>query len=179
MNETGSNKLYIDNSGALADDALIYGDFELDYLSFDADVNITWDLNVEGNIAAVGTISPSDVRWKKNVNTYENALDKVMELRGVTFEWKTELDMKRTFPDKPQIGVIAQEIESVIPEVVKTNDEGYKLVDYSKLTVVLIEAMKEQQRMIEELQKENRELLQLKSEIEELKKGLGLASKEE
>lgn len=78
-----------------------------------------------------------------------------------------------------QIGVIAQEIESVIPEVVKTNDEGYKLVDYSKLTVVLIEAMKEQQKMIEELQEKNRELQQLKKEIEDLKMGLGLASKEE
>ena len=175
MNETGSNKLYIDNSGASADDALIYGDFELGYLSFDADVDITWDLDVGGDIAAVGTVTPSDVRWKKNVITYENALDKVMELRGVTFEWKTELDMKRKFPDKPQIGVIAQEIESVIPEVVKTNDEGYKLVDYAKLTVVLIEAMKEQQRMIEQLQKENRELLQLKQEIKDLKTGLGLA----
>ncbi len=74
-----------------------------------------------------------------------------------------------------QIGVIAQEIESVIPEVVKTNDEGYKLVDYSKLTVVLIEVMKEQQKMIEELQEKNRELQQLKKEIEELKMGLGLA----
>lgn len=103
----------------------------------------------------------------------ENALEKVMELRGVTFDWKTEESTKRKFPDGTQIGVIAQEIESVIPEVVKTNDEGYKLVDYSKLTVVLIEAMKEQQKMIEELQEKNRELQQLKKEIEELKMGLG------
>jgi len=60
-----------------------------------------------------------------------------------------------------------------------TNEEGYKLIDYSKLTVVLIEAMKEQQKMIKELQTENKELAQLKKEIEELKMSLGLLSRKE
>jgi len=173
--ETGSNKLYIDNSWSEAEDALIYGDFDLGELSFNADVDITWDLDVGGDITtAKGVIEPSDIRWKTNIADYENALDKLMQIRGVNFKWKDKENGHWKFPEGNQLGVIAQEIEKVIPELVKTNDEGYKLVNYTKLSVVLIEAVKEQQKMIEELQVENNRLQNFEQRLqyleEELKK---------
>ncbi|MCK4699312.1 MAG: tail fiber domain-containing protein, partial [Bacteroidales bacterium] len=163
--ETGSNKLYIDNSWSTADEALIYGDFFLDSLSFNADVNITYDLDVGGDVTATGFIEPSDIRWKTNIAAYENAMDKLMQIRGVNFEWKSKENGHWKFPDGNQLGVIAQEVEKVVPELVKTNEEGYKLVDYTKLSVVLIEAVKEQQHMIDKLEKEN---TNLKTEMEKI-----------
>ncbi len=75
---------------------------------------------------------------KDNVHPVENALDKVTHLRGVHFEWKD-----RTYGEGPQIGVIGQEVEQIFPEVVSTDDKGYKSVAYGKLVGVLVEAMKE------------------------------------
>ena len=74
------------------------------------------------------------------------------------------------FDDKKQIGVIAQEVETILPELVSTDNNGYKAVDYSKLTPVLIEAMKEQQAIIESQQKEIDELkAQMREILEKLK----------
>jgi len=156
--ETGDSTLYIDNSWSTAEDALIYGDFSSGYLSFNADVDIIWDLDVGGDISGTSVVETSDIRWKENITNYDNALDKLMKIRGVNFDWKRNENIHRNFSEGNQIGVIAQEIEKIIPELVKTDDEGYKLVSYSKLTVVLIEAVKEQQKMIEELKGENSDM---------------------
>ena len=91
------------------------------------------------------TAAASDKRLKQNVQTLESALDKVGQLRGVSFEWK---DARQP---GTQIGVIAQEIETVLPELVLTNSEGYKSVAYSQITAVLIEAVKELKAQNEEL----------------------------
>ncbi len=68
------------------------------------------------------------------------------ELRGINFNWKD--DAQNT---DIQIGLIAQEVEKVLPELVSTDSEGYKSIAYGKLTAVLVEAIKEQQRQIEAL----------------------------
>lgn len=85
----------------------------------------------------------SDKRWKKDIKPLENTLEKVVKLQGVNYQWDTENYPDMGFDDKPQIGLIAQEVEKIIPEVVTTNHEGYKGVDYSKITAVLVEAVKE------------------------------------
>lgn len=124
-----------------------------------------------GNVYVSGTVSaPSDARLKKNIENIPNALSAVLSLTGVSYKWKTSDELATpdyfkegdsyNMPAGKQVGLIAQEVEEVIPEVVSTNREGYKSIDYSKLTPYLIEAIKEQQRMIDEL----------KTEIEELKK---------
>ena len=87
--------------------------------------------------------SPSDERLKKNIRTIENSLEKVSALRGVTFDFKEN--------NKKQIGVIAQEVEKIIPEVVQERPDGYKGVQYENLVALLIEAVKEQQNQINEL----------------------------
>jgi hypothetical protein len=90
----------------------------------------------------------SSRRWKKNIRTLDGALDKVMHLRGVSYDWKAD--------GKHDIGLIAEEVGQVVPEVVDYEDNGIdaKSVDYARLVSVLIEAVKEQQRTIDELKSE-------------------------
>ena len=86
----------------------------------------------------------SDERLKDNIETIENGLDKVEQLRGVTY----------TRDEKESIGVIAQEVEKILPEIVLTADDemGTKSVDYSRLTAVLIEAVKDLSARVKELE---------------------------
>jgi hypothetical protein len=81
---------------------------------------------------------PSDMRLKKNIVTLNNALDKVTQMRGVTFNWK---DPQRG--TEQQVGVVAQEIEKIYPQLVVTDSNGTKGVSYDRLTGPLIEAVKE------------------------------------
>ena len=96
-----------------------------------------YKLDVYGTIRATGdVIAYSDVRVKKNINTIENAVNTVNKLRGVTYQ---KIDN-----DEYGIGVIAQELEKVLPHLVKTDKKGMKAVAYGNITGVLIEAIKEQ-----------------------------------
>ena len=117
-------------------------------------------LQVAGDIIANSIAGSSDLRFKTNINSIENPLQKVMQLRGVTFDWKTKEFPERLFPENRALGFIAQEVEKVLPEVVQTenNLEGYKSVQYDKVVALLVEAIKEQQKQIEELQKEIKKL---------------------
>lgn len=93
----------------------------------------------------------SDESIKKNIKTIPNALENVLKLRGVEFNWKRD--------GRADIGVIAQEVEKVFPQLVSTNKTtGLKSVEYSNLVGPLIEAVKEQQKEIEEMRKEIEEL---------------------
>jgi len=102
-----------------------------------------------GTFTASGDICAySDKRLKRNIQTIDNALDTVHNLRGVTFEKSL----------KPSIGVIAQEVEEVLPELVNTDADGMKSVAYGNIVGVLIEAIKEQQKQIEELKNKFKDL---------------------
>ena len=118
----------------------------------------TSKLVVNGNIVATGSVSQSDIRYKKNITNLNSSLSKVNNLRGVSYYWTQEDFPKKDFSDKKQIGFIAQEVEKMFPELVFTDKMGYKSVDYAKMTAVLVEAIKEQQKQIEQLQKENTNL---------------------
>lgn len=111
----------------------------------------TYTLYVNGNSFSLTGFDSSDVRLKKNIFTLENSLDKVLNLRGVSYEWDMDKYDNRGFEAGKQIGVIAQELEQVFPELVKTDGQGFKAVSYDKLTAVLIEAIKAQQKEIDEL----------------------------
>ena len=106
----------------------------------------SYKLDVNGTIRATGdVIAYSDERVKENIKTIDNSLEKVNKLRGVEFNKIGE--------DKKSIGVIAQEIEKVLPEVVRTDGEGMKSVAYGNVVGVLIEAIKELNKEVEELKK--------------------------
>jgi hypothetical protein len=91
----------------------------------------------------------SDRRYKQNVKPIVAALDKVIKIQGVTFNWNQKDYPNKFFTDEPQIGVIAQDVETVIPEVVHTDNDGFKTVEYDKLTAVLVEAVKELKKRID------------------------------
>ena len=99
-------------------------------------------LDVRGDIGNNNTRHHSDLKWKKNIKTVPNALDKVLQLRGVNFEWQREAYPEMNFNAGKQLGVIAQEVKQIVPEIVAQNEQGYT-VDYSRLTALLIEAVKE------------------------------------
>ena len=103
---------------------------------------VTVIIDNSGNINASGNVTAfSDVRLKENIVTLDSAIDKVMALRGVYYTRKDN-------PGPRQVGVIAQEVETILPEVVMTDTEGKKSVAYGNIVALLIEAMKEQQSTI-------------------------------
>ena len=113
----------------------------------------------QGRIDAANDIvaySTSDKRLKENITPITNALDKIKEINGVEFDWK-ELTVEEKIHihsnEGHDVGVIAQEIEKVLPEVVTTRDNGYKAVKYEKIVPLLIESIKELKAEIEELKK--------------------------
>jgi hypothetical protein len=107
-------------------------------------VTLAMTLDNAGDLTVAGDVtSSSDIRTKENIETVENSLDLVSQLRGVWYNKIGEDDRK--------VGVIAQEVEEVLPEVVKTDTEGMKSVDYGKMVGVLIEAIKDLKKEIDEL----------------------------
>ncbi|MCA9356830.1 tail fiber domain-containing protein [Candidatus Nomurabacteria bacterium] len=109
--------------------------------------NPFYKLDVNGTIrSSDGILYSSDIRLKRNVSTIPSALEKILGLRGVTYNWKDETKSRAV-----QIGLIAQEVEKEFPEVVSTDENGMKSVNYASLVAPLIEAVKEQQKEIEML----------------------------
>ena len=130
----GALKIYSNNSGA--------GDmFQFSH---------NGDFHADGNITAYSNTTTSDGRLKDNVRPLEGSLDKTLKLQGVKFDW---IDA-----DKPddQIGFIAQQVEAVIPEIVSDiksiDGVDTKVVNYQAVIPVLVEAMKEQQNLINRLE---------------------------
>ena len=115
-----------------------------------------FEVRANGNIYANGSIvHSSDRRLKKDIVPLNGSLNSVLKLRGVNFTWRQDVQGKK--PTDRQVGFIAQEVESVIPELVKMNDEGFKAVSYANLTAHLVEAIKEQQKIIDILKLEQSE----------------------
>jgi Chaperone of endosialidase len=120
-------------------------------------------LDVNGSARATGSVSAwSDVRGKKNIEDIHQATDKLLQVRGVTFDWRQEAFPGKAFKRGRDMGVIAQDVERVFPEAVQTDAEGYKSVAYTALVAPLIEATRElhaqaleQARQLRALEKEN------------------------
>lgn len=136
--ETESNRLIIANSETAT--PLVYGLFASNVFRINGNIQYT------GSITAV-----SDARLKRNVLQLEGALSNLMKLRGISFDWNPDEKTNLLLMYGKQIGMIAQEVEAVYPELVQTNENGYKMVDYAKLTPILLEAIREQQTEIDAL----------------------------
>ena len=147
VNPTGAGQVLFQDNGTTRSffDLNTAGTLKLSTFDGSSTLNSTFsgaDLTVEGDITSI-----SDERTKENIETITDGLEIVDTMRGVYYNKIGETERK--------VGVIAQEVETVLPEVVKTNDEGMKSVDYGKMIGVLIEAIKD-----------------LKHEIDDLKRGL-------
>jgi hypothetical protein len=100
-------------------------------------------LNVRGGLQATSVTQTSDARFKTNVRPLGGALASVLALRGVRYEWNALGIKHGGTAGAPQVGFLAQELEKVYPELVSTDKDGYKAVNYAQLTPVLLEAIKE------------------------------------
>ena len=163
-NAIGSNKLYIENSDAGSSEALIYGDFNNDFLSIHGQFTVRhpsssysgdllsveifdgsdrFRVDTDGDAFLAGTLTQnSDKRLKKNIIPLNESLSKILELNGYNYLWKDE-----NRSSKLQTGVIAQELIEVFPELVDQNEEYYS-VNYIGLIPHIIESTKEQQSII-------------------------------
>ena len=141
------------------------------YMDFQGDATQNWFLRdydgacgihdrfgfnfINGTFTATGDVvafgSPSDIRLKENIKPIESALDKAIKLQGVTFDWKennSALDLKE------DIGFIAQDVQKVLPELVRENKDGMLSMRHQGITPILLEAIKELKAEIEELKKQ-------------------------
>ena len=125
---------------------------------------MTKGLNVAGTISGslihstgdVVAFYVSDERLKNNIQEIPNALEKVKSLRGVEFNWN---ELQDTYPSGSlDSGVIAQDVQKVLPQLVRENHGGYLGVKHDRLVGLLIEGVKEQQKQIDELKQEVKEL---------------------
>ena len=108
---------------------------------------------VVGEVRATGDITAfysSDIRLKENIQPIQNALEKVESISGNTYDWKEGYEEIHSHKGN-DVGVIAQEIEEILPQIVTNRDNGYKAVNYEKIVPLLIEAIKELKGEIEEL----------------------------
>jgi hypothetical protein len=134
-------------------------------------------LHVNGDItASCGVLTCSDFRYKTNIVPVPQVLKKIRNLKGVYYHWNIAQHPEKAFTNDRQIGVIAQELEMQFPELVHTDDDGYKTVDYPKLSAVLLNAVNElstnQQKIMAEnavLKEQLNEAIQALSDLEVLK----------
>jgi hypothetical protein len=119
--------------------------------------NGVYAFSVLGSLWVNGTTYASDARFKQNITDIQAPLQKLQQLKGVEYEMKTTEFLKNHFQSGRQIGLLAQDVEKVIPEAVNEKD-GYKGVDYARLIPLLIEAIKEQQKQIDEQKRRLEEL---------------------
>ncbi len=111
-----------------------------------------------GDLETHGLFFISDGRVKQDIGTLVDPLARVLSLRGVTFRYDTANYPELGLHDQPQIGFLAQELEQVYPQAVTTRKDGFKAVNYALLVPVLVEAIKQQQGMITDLQDQIRDL---------------------
>ena len=139
---SGNIKIYSDSDGTIAAGDKFIFEHEGNFFA-------------HGDVTAYSSSTASDIRLKENIRDLEGSLDKTLKLRGVKFDWKDE------HRDKDNLGFIAQEVEKIVPEVVKevvntnTNSDNdtdtHKVVQYASLVPMLVEAIKELKDEIDDL----------------------------
>lgn len=147
-------------------------DFSNSLFSNPASLNICGNARASGNFNANAFTCNSDERYKTAIKPIENALKKVEQLNGVNYFWNTKAFPKNGFSNTLQTGLIAQQVETIFPELVSTNEIGYKSVDYVSLTAVLVEAIKEQQQKITQLEMQITKTASLENRLEALEQAL-------
>jgi hypothetical protein len=112
------------------------------------------DLVSRGNITAYGgAYVPSDRKWKTNIKTIENALFKVRQLRGVMYDWTDEFLKDVPSVNKKTTGLIAQDVEKVLPEAVGRDDSGGLILSYDKMIGLVIQAVNELADQVDQIEK--------------------------
>ncbi|MDD5078675.1 MAG: tail fiber domain-containing protein [Candidatus Omnitrophica bacterium] len=139
-------------------------------------LSVAGTIYANGSTITAGSTTWSDIRLKKDIEPIDNVIKRLCGIRGVYYSWKDN-EFTKNFPKGRQIGIIAQNMEDVFPELVTTDKNGYKSIAYDKFTAVLLEAVKEQERKIFEQQEINKaqqmQIVGLIFRVEKLEKRLG------
>jgi Zn-dependent oligopeptidase len=125
---------------------------------------ITVSTGLAGTFASC---SFSDFRLKQGIKTLTGSLEKVIQFKAIEFDWNENIDPSdyeyyKTRNKLHSLGLIAQDVKIYFPEVVKIDNRGYYYIEYSKLNAVLVEAIKEQQLLIEDI---NEKILELEGKL--------------
>ncbi len=123
------------------------------FLIGQGNIDPTYQLKVEGDAYATGMWQSSDLRFKRNLSIIQNPLLKIQRLSGVTYESVFRAKHQRSVPTIRSSGLIAQELMDVLPEAVRQDVNGHYAVNYNSVMPLLVEAIKQQQAMIERQQK--------------------------
>lgn len=177
--ETNSNRLYIENSDADRENALIYGEFDNELLRVNGQMGImrapltnALEVNGEASKTTAGAfIGNSDRRLKKNIQTLDgkNALDFISKMNGVTYEWNDEVTGNNR-PEGMQFGFIAQDLKQLFPEKVTQDALGYYQTAYGDYDPLFVQAIKELKEENEELKIKLEKLIKLEERILTLEK---------
>ena len=109
-------------------------------------LDVTGDIKSSGTVTATNVVAVSDGSLKTNIQPLENSLDVIQKLKGVSYDWSDPNN------HDDEIGLIAQDVEQVVPEVVRSlGNSTLKGIEYQKLTAILIEAVKELSGKLNEL----------------------------
>jgi hypothetical protein len=119
-------------------------------------LDVAGDINASGQIRANGIALSSDGWYKQKITSLPNALHDLLKLRGTSYFFNTQAFPAQNFSGDKQLGLIAEEVETVFPELVSTDNKGYKSVNYIGLIPVLIESIKTLQKEIDKLKKEKK-----------------------
>jgi len=162
INTAGDTVIYGDDDWALYGDngypVLYWSKSTANHMGMGGGASASYTLLVSGSLAYYGGGNISDARLKKNVTTIDDPLTKIMALRGVYFEWdKTKTDIK-DLKSSRNIGLIAQEVKKVVPEVVDGKGKDYMSIEYGALAGLIVEGMKAQQKQIAQQQKQIEDL---------------------
>ena len=146
----------------------ISGELAIDTIDVNSstEINFIRNIRIPSGCYTGSWTQCSDIKLKKNIRKIQNPLDKVLRLNGVTYNWRIDEFPSYQFEEGEKIGLIAQDVEKVFPELVKKESDGIKSVNYSNMTAVLVEAMKEQQKIIDE---QNKRIILQENELRELK----------
>ena len=124
------------------------------------ELDVVGDINASGNVRANGMVLSSDKRYKSHIQTLNNSLAILAKIRGTSYWWKDQ-----NISEKLQIGFIAQELEEILPNLVHTDENGYKAVNYIGLIPVMTEAIKELESVNT---KQNEKIQSLEARLEAL-----------
>lgn len=106
----------------------------------------------------------SDLRWKTHVKALEHPLRKILNMTGVSYKYRSKQFPEKNFQEGVHLGFIAQHIEPIVPEIVRTDAAGWKSVQYSAVVPVIVEAMKEQQ---DQMQKQQEDIRHLSAQLQQ------------
>ncbi len=158
IDETNANNKFLIQQGEINTTPLILGDFETGSVALGSNtLDNEYRLFVNGEAFATGIWLSSDKKFKKDSERINNALETINNIEGVSYQFKDSEKVKNSgiqLPKGKQYGLIAQELEAVLPDLVKENKDGYKAVNYQGLIPIVIEALKEVNANNKELKEE-------------------------